>query len=173
MKRLLLILLPLVVACGCDKNDETYYAVGDIYSHDGKVGIVVSVSQNGLHGKIVSTDETEECLWSVEEVVTGANDEDDGMNNMKIIRSVDGWREKYPAFAWCADKGEDWYLPAINELRTIRDAKIVALSEKYWSSTEYEKQPDAGVNTINMLYGTEYATRKNQQYIRVRAMAAF
>lgn len=172
MKHLLLILLPLVVACGCDKDDGRY-AVGDIYKHNGKTGIVVSVSKNGLHGKIVSTDETEDCLWSVEEVVTGANDEDNGMNNMKVIRSIDGWRDKYPAFAWCADKGKDWYLPAVNELRTIRDAKVVALSEKYWSSTEYEKQPDAGVNTINMFYGTEYATRKNQQYIRIRAMAAF
>lgn len=172
MKHLLLILLPLVVACGCDK-DDVRYAVGDIYKHNGKTGIVVSVSKNGLHGRIVSTDETEDCLWSVEEVVTGANDEDNGMSNMKIIRSIDGWRDKYPAFAWCADKGKDWYLPAINELRMIRDAKIVVLSEKYWSSTEYEKQPDVSVNTINMFYGTEYATRKNKQYIRIRAMAAF
>lgn len=172
MKHLLLILLPLVVACGCDKDDGCY-AVGDIYKHNGKTGIVVSVSKNGLHGRIVSTDETEDCLWSVEEAVTGANDEDNGMNNMKIIRSIDGWRDKYPAFAWCADKGKDWYLPAINELRMIRDAKIVVLSEKYWSSTEYEKQPDVSVNTINMFYGTEYASRKNHQYIRVRAMAAF
>ena len=92
MKHLLLILLPLVVACGCDKDDGRY-AVGDIYKHNGKTGIVVSVSKNGLHGKIVSTDYVE-CQWSVEEeelIVTGAVDWDNGKNNMKVIRSIDGW----------------------------------------------------------------------------------
>lgn len=164
-----LILLPLVVACGCGKDDITY-SVGDIYSHNGKVGIIVSVSRDGLHGKIVSTDETEDFTWAVEDIVTGATDEDNGMNNMKKIRAIDGWHDKFPAFAWCADKGKDWYLPAINELKTVYESQTVGRSGEYWSSTEYK---DVGVNTLNMRTCANHAAKKNTQYIKIRAMAKF
>ena len=162
--------MPLVVACGCNKDDGRY-AVGDIYKHNGKTGIVVSVSKNGLHGKIVSTDETEDCLWSVEEVVTGANDEDNGMNNMKVIRSIDGWRDKYPAFAWCADKGKDWYLPAFNELLVVKDARIWMSSARFYTSTEDE----TGIGyarTTDMRTGGYHASKKSVPCF-VRAMATF
>lgn len=172
MKHLLLILLPLVAACGCSKEDGTY-AVGDVYSHNGKTGIVVYVSDNGLHGRIVSTDETEDYVWSVESVVVGADDENDGMNNMKKVQAIEGWREKYPAFAWCADHGKDWYLPSMNELKMVNSAKIVVVRDRYWSSTEYAKQPDKSVNTFRLVYGNEYSTYKNTAYVRTRAMAKF
>lgn len=172
MKHLLLILLPLVVACGCDKDDGRY-AVGDIYKHNGKTGIVVSVSKNGLHGKIVSTDYVE-CQWSVEEeelIVTGAVDLDNGKNNMKVIRSIDGWRDKYPAFAWCADKGKDWYLPAFNELLVVKDARIWMSSARFYTSTEDE----TGIGyarTTDMRTGGYHASKKSVPCF-VRAMATF
>lgn len=172
MKHLLLILLPLVVACGCDKDDGRY-AVGDIYKHNGKTGIVVSVSKNGLHGKIVSTDYVE-CQWSVEEeelIVTGAVDLDNGKNNMKVIRSIDGWRDKYPAFAWCADKGKGWYLPAFNELLMVKDARIWMSSARFYTSTEDE----TGIGyarTTDMRTGGYHASKKSVPCF-VRAMATF
>lgn len=172
MKHLLLILLPLVVACGCDKDDGRY-AVGDIYKHNGKTGIVVSVSKNGLHGKIISTDYVE-CQWSVEEeelIVTGAVDWDNGKNNMKVIRSIDGWRDKYPAFAWCADKGKDWYLPAFNELLVVKDARIWMSSARFYTSTEDE----TGIGyarTTDMRTGGYHASKKSLPCF-VRAMATF
>ncbi len=164
--------MPLVVACGCNKDDGRY-AVGDIYRHNGKTGIVVSVSKNGLHGKIISTDYVE-CQWSVEEeelIVTGAVDWDNGKNNMKVIRSIDGWRDKYPAFAWCADKGKDWYLPAFNELLMVKDARIWMSSARFYTSTEDE----TGIGyarTTDMRTGGYHASKKSVPCF-VRAMATF
>ena len=44
----------------------------------------------------------------------------DGQYNAKIIKSLEDWNEKYPAFAWCDAKNprglSSWYLPAIDEL---------------------------------------------------------
>lgn len=53
-------------------------------------------------------------------VTTGATDRTDGMKNMRTIMRIDGWREKYPVFAWCASLGDGWYLPAIDEPKKIR-----------------------------------------------------
>ena len=73
---------------------------------------------------------------------------------MSKVQQIDGWREKYPAFAWCADLGEGWYLPALEELKkftldeAIHDAVNSTLATRgkriankgrrytYWSSTE-------------------------------------
>lgn len=116
------------------KYPEYYYSIGEKYSRNGKKGIVFYVTDNGLHGKIVSEDEMY-CQWSVEDVRTSATDKNDGMANMKKIQAISGWHEKYPAFARCADKGDGWYLPALNELKTLYESKVVK-SGWYWSSTE-------------------------------------
>ena len=131
------------------------------------------MSKNGLHGKIISTDYVE-CQWSVEEeelIVTGAVDWDNGKNNMKVIRSIDGWRDKYPAFAWCADKGKDWYLPAFNELLVVKDARIWMSSARFYTSTEDE----TGIGyarTTDMRTGGYHASKKSAPCF-VRAMATF
>lgn len=85
-------------------------------------------------------------------VVTGATDKINGMNNMRKVMRIKGWRKKYPAFAWCAALGDGWYLPAIEELKKflLDDAVYYAVNltlsqhggrtfEKkglYWSSLE-------------------------------------
>ena len=70
---------------------------------------------------------------------------------MEKIKSISGWQSKYPAFKWCADYGNGWYLPALNELRAIynqRDKINRALSANnmdklgskdswLWSSSEF------------------------------------
>lgn len=144
------------------------YNVGDKYSRKGKEGIVFYVTDNGLHGKIVSEDETE-CAWSTENVSTGATDENDGMANMKKIQTISGWHEKYPAFAWCADKGDGWYLPAVNELKTLYESKVVELKHYYWSSTEYSYVRAWFVYLGDG--GTNYYYKYNTIY--VRAVSAF
>lgn len=190
MKRQLLILLSLAVVCGCgkvdlagennggDPNDNDtenkdpnyHYSVGERYSLNGKEGIVFCITDNGLHGKIVSEDETE-CAWSTEQVYTGARDEDDGMANMKKIKSISGWRKKYPAFAWCADKGDGWYLPALNELKTLYESEYGNLigSDYRWSSTEESIE---SVWCVRMRDGYTYRNRKRDLYY-VRAVSAF
>lgn len=151
------------------KYPEYYYSIGEKYSRNGKKGIVFYVTDNGLHGKIVSEDE-KYCQWSVEDVRTGATDENDGMANMKKIQSISGWHEKYPAFAWCADKGDGWYLPALNELKTLYESKAVELkSDRYWSSTD-----DGFLHAwyVDMNGGLAYDGIKRNGYY-VRAVYAF
>lgn len=148
MKRLFILLLSLAV-CACGKtelagpyNHYTHYTeikypsfkIGDRYSQDGKEGIIFVVSDDGQHGKIVSIDETK-CFWSTKWEETGASDENDGMKNLRMIQAIEGWHEKYPAFAWCADKGKGWYLPALNELKVLFESGVLVLNW-YWSSTE-------------------------------------
>ena len=117
------------------------------------------MTPDGQHGKIVSLTESSKGLqWSSyseeRKRFIGADDEMNGANNMAKVKSIAGWREKYPAFAWCADLGEGWYLPAIEELKkftlddAVHDAVNRTLAAKgeelankgkthgYWSSTE-------------------------------------
>ena len=138
------------------------YKIGDYYDDGKKQGVVFEVTADGQHGKIVSlTESSERLMWSKGgewKRLIGADDKHNGANNMSKVRKIAGWREKYPAFAWCADLGEGWYLPAIEELKKFTldkavhdavnrtlDAKGKKLPSKgwcymhwYWSSTEKE-----------------------------------
>lgn len=144
------------------------YNVGDKYSRNGKNGIVFYITDNGLHGKIVSEDETQR-KWSTEYISTSATDENDGMANMKKIQSISGWHEKYPAFAWCADKGDGWYLPALNELKTLYELKVVELKLDHYSSTEYSYD-----RAWKVYMGNGSTGNSNKNYDSyVRAVSAF
>ena len=102
---------------------EKTWKVGDYYNVGGKEGVVFWVDETGRHGKIVSMDQTE-LQWCTDDKynkkLTGiATDRSNGMNNLRSIMKIDEWRNKYPAFAWCADHGDGWYLPAIDELKEL------------------------------------------------------
>ena len=84
--------------------------------------------------------------------LTNAKNENDGAKNLEIIKKWNNWKKWYPAFSWCTQKGNGWYLPAINELKTLCDllfenaalnARLEAIPggkplvlPQYWSSTE-------------------------------------
>ena len=99
------------------------YSVGEIYNKDGVIGIVTMLYDGGLHGMVMSLDEA--CLaWSTlprkQTKNTGANNRHDGQANMKAIEKYIAdnnlsW-DDFPAFKWCHDKGEGWFLPSIEEL---------------------------------------------------------
>ena len=125
------------------------YKVGDYYNDGVREGVVFEVSADGQHGKIVSMMQfAKELEWSsdIAEIkrLIGADSETDGAYNMAIVKTISGWRDKYPAFKWCADLGEGWYLPAKEELLAIYRNKEILDSqltdelgfECYWSSTE-------------------------------------
>lgn len=110
-------------------QEEKKYGLGDIYNENGVHGIVVQVKDNGRHGLIMSLDEGEEA-WCRNpfyfRMVTSATNSNDGMCNMQIIAELINlyglsW-DYFPAFQWCRNKGEGWYLPAINELVIINMA---------------------------------------------------
>ena len=139
------------------------WKVGDYYNVDGKEGVVFWVDETGRHGKIVSLDEKELEWCTLAEDKNKrhrgiATDLADGRKNLQSIMVIPLWRYKYPAFAWCAKHGLDWYLPAIDELKEIfinvdvRDALKATLANVkedsmefkgryYWSSSESENWP--------------------------------
>ena len=56
-------------------------------------------------------------------MVGGCDDKRDGYVNMQKIKKTPKWQEEFFAFAWCANLGEEWYLPATEELKSIYIAK--------------------------------------------------
>ena len=89
-------------------------------------GVVCQLSEDKRHGLVISLDEIY-LHWSEfrkpDLRVVGADNRTDGRDNMeKVARYIEAnglsW-DDFPAFKWCRDKGEGWYLPAIDELLTI------------------------------------------------------
>ena len=172
------------------------YKVGDYYNDGVKEGVVFEVSADGKHGKIVSMTQSANILkWASDteeqKRLIGANSNTDGAVNMAKVKVISDWKSKYPAFKWCADLGDGWYLPAMEELRkftsnnTIHDAVNSTLAAKgakklfcnrgdiemYWSSTE-SGFPYAWI--VSMNGGVTYTIR-TQKYrnLYVRAVSAF
>ena len=122
--------------------DTKTYNIGDLVTVNGVQGIVFQTSPVV---KIVSVEENM-VKWSTEYHTTKANNQNDGRANMSKIKSISGWETKYPAFKWCADIGDGWYLPAFDEVKTIfvhKDkinsalpAGKIIISNSLWSSTE-------------------------------------
>lgn len=162
------------------------YKVGDLYNDNGKKGVVIWTDASGRYGKIVSLEKSSsEMAWaSAYEDCNkrhGTADQHDGYKNMQKIQSIPGWREKFPPFAWCADLGEGWYLPTVNELwliyknRDIIRPKLhnVVSNDYYYTSTEV----DTDVKTafaVNVFDNTviNYNGLKFSKYY-VRAVATF
>ena len=159
MKRLFLTLLLFCAMCVAKAEPQVReyragdtYKIGDIVRRNGVEGVVFEVTDSGKHGKMVSVKESSSRLqWSSDsneqERFIGANNECDGAYNMTKVKQIADWRYKYPAFAWCADLGEEWYLPAKAELLAIyRNKDIIEkaiysrvgkyLRYSHWSSNE-------------------------------------
>lgn len=108
------------------RNVLKEYKPGDWYDVDGVQGVVFQVTEEGRHGLLMSVDQIM-IRWSEfrkpDYRLTGANDRADGSANMKKIAAYiaanDLSWDDYPAFKWCREKGEGWYLPAIDELLTL------------------------------------------------------
>lgn len=101
----------------------TTYRVGDLYDKDGVQGIVYLLDDaTGTHGMIVSLTEAERP-WSIEAVETFANRLDDGKYNCRIIRYLEEWGSKYPAFKWCNDLNAGrfggWFIPSLFEMDAL------------------------------------------------------
>lgn len=131
------------------------YKIGDYYpiADDpvSAIGVVFSTIDNGMHGKIISLDESLELTLGPL-LETGAKSKRSGANNKKIIFGEGHNLFEYEALNWCTEKGEGWYLPAIEELAEMYKQKIKinrsispllrgnSLSRGvYISSTEYDK----------------------------------
>lgn len=174
------------------------YKVGDYYNEGGLEGVVFQVSEDGTSGKIVHLTQSRGVrMWASSKEganrLFGATNMSDGAANCRIITQLYGWKEKFPAFAWCIALGKGWYLPAIDELyeftmnsatqrlvnTTLKKLGATPIPNRsewvdYWSSTEMDlryangEYSAWGINTQN---GVMKDAR--HLYARVRAVAAF
>lgn len=102
------------------------YAIGDYYEQGEVRGVVCDLSEDRMHGLLLSLDEVW-LPWSTfrkpDLQAVGATDHAHGEANLRVVEQyIAGnglsW-DAFPAFAWCRAKGEGWYLPAIDELLRI------------------------------------------------------
>lgn len=172
------------------------YKVGDYYNENGKEGVVFDVWDGGKHGKIVSLDEDEELLqWCTEsqyykKIVVGTTSKTDGKANTdKVMARADS--AEYPAFVWCRNKGKDWYLPAIEELRLLLCNKSVYGTvnktlesrgaaelrnrgyKSHWSSTEFINEEPEYLAWVVWMYGGPTNALVKSRQCNVRAVSAF
>ncbi len=175
----------LMTVLGNSSDDERYYSIGDFYDDGTKKGVVFEVSEDGKHGKIVSLNEAE-LQWCADEqydkcIRVGANSDTDGKLDTDIVMQRSDYAN-YPAFTWCREQGEEWYLPSIEELRLMFRVKdlvnktLAQYSYKeisnnwYWSATEVDEFWAWGVD---MYCGdTDYDDFKDFDGY-VRAVSAF
>ena len=98
------------------------YKVGEYYDDGVKQGVVFDVWDDGRHGKIVSLDQIKLkwCTMKQSNKIDffGALSTTDGKANSDKVMSVSDYNGT-PAVQWCRIKGEEWYLPAIDELKAL------------------------------------------------------
>lgn len=141
------------------------YSVGDYYERGDVKGVVLEVTADGQHGLLISLDEVA-THWDTFEKgdyrLTGANDKHDGRKNMEtlaryIAEQGLSW-EDFPAFQWCREQGEGWYLPAIDEVLTI------AFHFNGESRSVYNRQPRQRVNNALREHGGKRLDRLYYYY---------
>lgn len=135
------------------------WAVGDYYEVGSVKGVVVWVDESKTKGKIISLDETTANVWSTGNGTTGAQSTTDGKSNTEKVKALDNELTSFPAFKWCVDHGEGWYLPASDEVKcflTIAPVINAVLTEHggtaldcyYWSSTESDSKSETNAYWI-------------------------
>lgn len=117
------------------------YEIGELWpDEESPEGVVFTVSDNGVHGKMVSLDQTSLVWQQGIPTFVNATNRDDGTYN------------QYPPGSaiqqWIGNHGTDWYFPAKNELhricnsigkinQTLRSIGSKAIENIFWSSTQY------------------------------------
>lgn len=174
------------------------YKVGDYYNDGVKEGVVFEVSADGRSGKILSLQQAPgKVVWASDKAeqkrLIGTTHTDDGQKNTNIVKSISGWQTKYPSFNWCASLGNDWYLPAQEEVKkfvlddSVRNAINPTLQTKggvkivnrgdlgwYWTSTETGRFYDGSYGAVHIRTSDGYVgTYYKHGSIYVRAVAKF
>ncbi len=129
---LALVMTASIVACSSDNEqdkptppEKPSYKVGDLYDRNGITGVVYYLNnEEGTSGYVVSLKEWE-AAWSEEYIETGAMrlSLGEGMINNNIIKRLDNWKLRFPAFSRCNTLNSGlvttWILPSSAELQWI------------------------------------------------------
>lgn len=111
-----------------DPNWEGKYEPGMYYNENGVEGVIFAIKEHTASGTmfcyIMSMDE-EDLAWSNEQVdlryangTWGAWITEDIFAESRDNRDIND----YPAFKWCVDHGEGWFLPSQDEMQWMWDA---------------------------------------------------
>lgn len=157
------------------------HSIGEIMMLGKQKGIVFYLDESCQHGKIVSTDSSIKQWCSRNEYLahrdTMSVSDDDGMANLKRVQQIPDWELLYPAFKWCAKKGDAWYLPTIEDYRMIDKHRDVVLDRIrdidkqrwFWSS---EQESVYSAKYYHFLSGRAHGLGKDNECI-VLAVAEF
>lgn len=150
-------------------------------------GIVFWISSDETQAKIMSIDETYEYYAATDTTTDlGASDYYDGAANTAAVMAHENYTaEAFPAFAWCANHGEGWYMPAADELDDLvmtlcnneMNTKLAAagydemlVNQYYWASTESSTIAKVYAVKVSSLTSTSASigtySRANDRYIR-------
>ena len=100
------------------KPAEGTIGIGSIVEN----GVLFWISEDGKTGKVVAGPRADGAAAKVSESKTsvdGASSKDDGLFNTDAVKAVDPTFATHPAFKFCADMGEGWYLPALREAYSL------------------------------------------------------
>ena len=183
-----------------DKNpqekmaNEIEYKTGDFYPNPNNpetaVGIVywLKPGTNGKEGKIVSYDSAIRN-WGDSNNENLKTSISTGIINWEIIINVDPSLENFPAFKWCRDKGEGWFLPSRYELHVLNElwlahgeymnSNILSIGGEpftsddiYLVSSESRSEPNDKAETYNLSTKGWLPIDKNVEG-RIRAVKEF
>ena len=114
-----------------DPNLTSAYEIGQIYDINGTKGVCYAIKtdkQNNVWAYFVSMDE-EYLQWSTENVWCNCGSDKGAWNTYdpfdpRYSYADGGVRDinNYPAFKWCMDHGDDWFMPSSTELQWLWDA---------------------------------------------------
>ena len=114
-----------------DPNLASAYEIGQIYDINGTKGVCYAIKtdkQNNVWAYFVSMDE-EYLQWSTENVWCNCGSDKGAWNTYdpfdpRYSYADGGVRDinNYPAFKWCMDHGDDWFMPSSTELQWLWDA---------------------------------------------------
>lgn len=139
------------------------YVVGDYYDDGVKQGVVFEVDDLGKRGKIISMLRADKIQWiSDKEEETRfifAISESNGRENAARVKEIPGWKDKYPAYDWCSNLGEGWYVPSLDEVKTILEKRSLLhinlpykVSEPCWTSTEADYALDKDKHPMRIVF---------------------
>lgn len=102
------------------------YKIGDVFKNEGVEGVIFWISADKTNkAKIVAGPSAKKAYCTNKTTVTNttsanhAENLNDGTRNMALVKAVDPTYENHPAFKYCADMGEGWYLPARREVKAL------------------------------------------------------
>jgi hypothetical protein len=144
--------------CGAWMTEEgclsTLSSVGD------RCGSIVYAGIYGGKRLYTTASNSSDRPWASSASVTGITGGNDGLANTNALLAISG--TTFYAAETCRSLGEDWYLPAYNELNHLNSRQLsiggFVSSASYWSSTENSAASNEHARVINFQGDPVYFT---------------